>query len=107
MWEKISQIQPLLGMSRDEMFITFQNLQLAANLSYSLLNMNIEIKISIDTDTKKLHCIGISIAMPLSEKGRSLALVPNHVERHLLGLVVIPLAWNQFDTRLRSLCRVV
>ena len=58
MWEKISQIQPFLGMSGGEMFITFQNLQLVANLSYSLLNMNIEIKISIDTDTKKLHCIG-------------------------------------------------
>ena len=29
MWEKISQIQPLLSMNRDEMFITFQNLQLA------------------------------------------------------------------------------
>ena len=32
MWEKISQIEPLFGMSRDEVFITFQNLQLAANL---------------------------------------------------------------------------
>ena len=58
MWEKISQIQPLLGISRDEVFLTFQNLQLAANLSYSLLNMNIEIEIAIDTETKKLHCIG-------------------------------------------------
>ena len=58
MWEKISQIQPLLGMSRDEVFITFQNLQLAANLPYGLLNMNVESKIFIDTDTKKLHCIG-------------------------------------------------
>ena len=57
MWEKISQIQPLLGMSRDEVFITFQNLQLAANLSYGLLNMNVKIKISVDADTKKLHCI--------------------------------------------------
>ena len=58
MWEKMSQIQPLLGMSRDEVFITFQNLQLAANLPYGLLNMNVESKIFIDTDTKKLHCIG-------------------------------------------------
>ena len=57
MWEKISQIQPRLGMSWDEVFITFQNLQLAANLSYGLLNMNVEIKIFIDTDTKKLHCV--------------------------------------------------
>ena len=56
--QKISQIQPLLGMSRDEVFITFQNLQLTANLPYGLLNMNVEIKIFIDTDTKKLHCIG-------------------------------------------------
>ena len=40
------------------MFVTFQNLQLAANLSYGLLNVNVEIKIFIDTDTKKLHCIG-------------------------------------------------
>jgi len=31
--EIISKINPLLGMSRDEMFITFQNLQLEANLS--------------------------------------------------------------------------
>ena len=45
-------------MSRDEVFITFQNLQLAANLPYGLLNMNVESKIFIDTDTKKLHCIG-------------------------------------------------
>ena len=91
------------------MFITFQNLQLAANLSYSLLNMNIEIKISIDTDTKKLHCIAgnIDYNAALSETGRSLALVPNLVERHLLGLGVIPLGWNQSDTRVRSLCRVV
>ena len=58
MWEKISQIQPVLGMSRDEVFITFQNLQLAANLPYGLLNMNVESKIFIDTDTKKLHCVG-------------------------------------------------
>ena len=58
MWEKISQIEPLFGMSRDEVFITFQNLQLAANLPYGLLNMNVESKIFIDTDTKKLHCIG-------------------------------------------------
>ena len=58
MWEKISQIQPLLGMSRDEVFITFQNLQLATNLPYGLLNMNVESKIFIDTDTKKLLCIG-------------------------------------------------
>ena len=54
----MSQIQPLLGMSRDGVFITFQNLQLAANLPYDLLNMNVESKIFIDTDTKKLHCIG-------------------------------------------------
>ena len=58
MWEKMSQLQPLLGMSRDEVFITFQNLQLAANLPYGLLNMNVESKIFIDPDTKKLHCIG-------------------------------------------------
>ena len=45
-------------MSRDEVFITFQNLQLAANLPYSLLNMNVEIKIFIDADTKKSHRIG-------------------------------------------------
>ena len=55
--QKISQIQPLLGMSRDEVFITFQNLQLTANIPYGLLNMNVEIKIFIDTDTKKLHCV--------------------------------------------------
>ena len=54
----MSQIQPLLGMSRDGVFITFQNLKLAANLPYDLLNMNVESKIFIDTDTKKLHCIG-------------------------------------------------
>ena len=54
MWEKISQTQPLLGMSTDEVFITFQNLQLAANLPYGLLNMNVEIKIFIDTDTKEV-----------------------------------------------------
>ena len=78
MWEKISQIQPLLGISRDEVFITFQNLQLVANLSYSPLNMNIEIKISINTDTKKLHCIGSIDYNAI--KRRSLALVPNHIE---------------------------
>ena len=44
-------------MSRDEVFITFQNLQLAADLSYGSLNMNVEIKSFIDTDTKKFHCI--------------------------------------------------
>lgn len=44
-------------MSRDDVFITFQNLQLVANLSFGLLNMNVEIKIFIDTDTKKLHCV--------------------------------------------------
>ena len=38
-------------------------------------------------------------------KQRSLALLPNHIERHLLGLVVIPLAWNQSDTRVKSFCR--
>ena len=54
MWEKISQTQALLGMSTDEVFITFQNLQLAANLPYGLLNMNVEIKIFIDTDTKEV-----------------------------------------------------
>ena len=43
---------------RDEVLITFQNLQLAANLSHVLLNINVEIKIFIDADTKKLHCIG-------------------------------------------------
>ena len=40
------------------MFITFQDLQLAADLSYSLLNMNIKVKVSINANTKKLHCIG-------------------------------------------------
>ena len=54
MWEKISQTQALLGMSTDEVFITFQNLQLAADLPYGLLNMNVEIKIFIDTDTKEV-----------------------------------------------------
>ena len=34
-------------------------------------------------------------------------LLPNHIERHLLGLVVIPLAWNQSDTRVKSFCRRV
>ena len=90
MWEKISQIQPLLGMSWDEMFITFQNLQLAANLSYSLLNIKLR-SLSILTP-RSCVVLAISITMPFSETGRSLVLVPNHTERHLLGLVVMPLA---------------
>ena len=50
-WEEIGQIQSLLGMTRDEMLVKFQNLQLATNLSHSPLK--VEIKIFIYADTKK------------------------------------------------------
>ena len=44
MREKMGKIPSLLGMSRDEMLVTFVNVQLATNLSYNLLNMNFKLK---------------------------------------------------------------
>ena len=70
--------------------------------------MNVEIKIFIYTDTKKMHCISNidDSAIKWNKEIISVSAEP-HRETYLLGLVVMLLAWNQSDARVKSLCSEV
>ena len=64
-------------------------MQLAANLSYSLLNMNIEIKISIYTDTKKSHCVGNIDYNAIKWNGEIVGIIVRQIGAGIVGFIYI------------------